>query len=97
MRFAITVRGLSPSEISWLKAEARKAGISMAEFVRRIIRRQRERNSHAENAADLFLRQFGPEHGVELPPRRQHGYRPVGFSPRESPSRRCGVSRTGGS
>ncbi|MDE2711418.1 MAG: hypothetical protein OXI65_06615 [Acidobacteriota bacterium] len=86
MRFAITIRGLNPSEMSWLKAEARKAGISMAEFVRRIIRRQRERNSYAESAADLFRRHFGPEYGVELPPRQRSGYRPVELPRDEAPT-----------
>lgn len=86
MSFAITVRGLNPSEKSWLKAEAKEAGISMEEFVRRMIRRQRERHSHAESVADLFLRHFGPEHGVELPPRQQYGYRPVEFPPDELPT-----------
>lgn len=83
MSFVITVRGLNPSEKSWLKAEAREAGISMEEFVRRMIRRQREQDSHSESVADLFLRHFGPEHGVELPPRQQYSYRPVQFPPDE--------------
>lgn len=86
MSFAITVRGLNPGDKSWLKAEAREAGVSMEEFVRRMIRRQRERDSHAESAADLFLRHFGPEHGIELPPRQRYGYRPVEFPPDESPT-----------
>lgn len=86
MSFAITVRGLNPSEKSWLKAEAREAGISMEEFVRRMIRRQREQHRPDESVADLFLRHFGPEHGVELPPRQQYGYRPVEFPPDASPT-----------
>ena len=86
MSFVITVRGLNPSEKSWLKAEAREAGISMEEFVRRMIRRQREQNSHVESVADLFMRHFGPEHGAELPPRQQYGYRPVEFPPDELPA-----------
>jgi len=86
MSFVITVRGLNPSEKSWLKAEAREAGISMEEFVRRMIRRQREQNSRAESVADLFLRHFGPEHGVDLPRRQQYGYRPVEFPPDELPT-----------
>ena len=42
MSYAITVRGLDEREKSWLQAEAREAGISMEEFVRRMIRKQRE-------------------------------------------------------
>ena len=86
MSFAITVRGLNPSEKSWLKAEAREAGISMEEFVRRMIRRQREQDRHAGSAADLFLRHFGPEHGVKLPPRQRYGYRPLEFPPDALPT-----------
>ena len=86
MGFAITVRGLNPREKDWLKAEAREAGTSMEEFVRQMIRRERERSSLDESAAELFLRHFGPEHGVELPPRQQYGYRPVKFATDELPT-----------
>ena len=42
-------------------------------------------------AADLFLRHFGPEHGVELPLRQQYRYRPVEFPPDESAHGRTGT------
>ena len=29
--------------------------------------------------SDAFKRYFGPEHGVELPPRARYGYRPIEF------------------
>ena len=79
MSFAVTVRGLDAAEKSWLKAEARVAGVSMEEFVRRMIRRQREVSRSSESVSDIARRYFGPEHGVELPPRGGYGYRPIGF------------------
>lgn len=85
MSYAITVRGLDASDKSWLKAEASDAGISMEEFVRRMIRREREERTGNESVSDLFLRYFGPEHGFEMPPRGKYGYRPLEFPEDEFP------------
>ena len=85
MSYVITVRGLNEGEKTWLKAEAAEAGISMEEFVRRMIRREREERTRNESVSELFLRYFGPEHGVELPPRGQYGYRPLEFPEDEFP------------
>ena len=30
--------------------------------------------------SEVFRRYFGPEHGVELPPRVRYGYRPLDLS-----------------
>ena len=38
MRTTITVRGIDPGDKSWLKHEAHLTGVSMEEFVRRLIR-----------------------------------------------------------
>ena len=85
MGSAITVRGLNEAERIWLKAEAKDAGISMEEFVRRMIRRQREESTRGESVADICRRYFGPENGVELPPRGRYGYRPLEFPEDEFP------------
>lgn len=85
MSYVITVRGLNEGEKTWLKAEAAEAGISMEEFVRRMIRRQREQSAATESVTDICLRTFGPEHGVELPPRGTYGYRPLEFPEDEFP------------
>ena len=85
MGSAITVRGLDEAEKTWLKAEAKDAGISMEEFVRRMIRRQREESTRKESVTDIWRQFFGPEHGVELPPRGQYGYRPLEFPEDEFP------------
>ena len=50
MSSVITVRGIDPGDKSWLKREARETGVSMEEFVRRLIREQRERARTAHQA-----------------------------------------------
>ena len=76
MTTAITVRGLNPEDTSWLQQEARNRGVSMA-LVRQFIHESREKSEHHGTPAELFRRHFGPEHGVELPPRPRYGYRPL--------------------
>lgn len=79
MTTTITVRGLSPQDKSWLQDEARTRGISMEALVRQFIHEWRERSQRHATPAEAFERHFGPEHGVELPPRARYGYRPVEF------------------
>ena len=86
MGYAIRVRGPDEREKSWLKAAASEAGISMEEFVRRMIRKQREASIPKESVSDIFLKYFGPEHGMELPPRGKFGYRPLEFPEDEFPA-----------
>ena len=80
MSSVITVRGIDPGDKSWLKREARETGVSMEEFVRRLIREQRERAERHTRPSEVFERFFGPEHGVDLPPPARYGYRPVVFA-----------------
>lgn len=79
MSSMITVRRINPGDKAWLKREARRAGVSMEEFVRRMIRAGRERARKRVKPSEAFQRCFGPEHGVELPSRGEYGYRPVRF------------------
>ncbi len=51
----------------------------MVEFVRRLIRERREKPRTRPKPSEAFMLHFGPEHGVELPPRQHYGYRPVRF------------------
>ena len=85
MSTTITVRGLTETEKSWLQAEAKRAGVSMEEFVRRLIRRRRERSARFRSVGEIARRYFGPEHGVELPPRGRYAYPRVDFSGRSAP------------
>lgn len=80
MSSVITVRGIDSGDKSWLKREARETGVSMEEFVRRLIREQRERAERRTRPSEVFERFFGPEHGVDLPPPARYGYRPVVFA-----------------
>ena len=67
---------------SWLKREARHVGVSMEEFVRRLIREQpdRTKTERRPKPSKAFARHFGVEHGVDLPSPPRYGYRPVSFS-----------------
>ena len=80
MSTTITVRDIDPGDKSWLKREARHAGVSMEEFVRGLIREKRGKAERGAKPSEVFKRYFGPEHGVELPPPRRYGYRPVEFA-----------------
>ena len=51
----------------------------MEEFVRCLIRDRREKARRRIRPSEAFRRYFGPDHGVELPPRERGGYRPVEF------------------
>jgi len=80
MSTTITVRGIDPADKSWLKREADQAGVSMEEFIRRMIHETRRKEAHRVKISEGFRRYFGPEHGVDLPPPARVGYRPVVFS-----------------
>ena len=68
MKSTITVRDVDPGDKSWLKREARQVGVSMEEFVRRLIREKREQSRRRpKRASEAFRRYFGPDNGIELP------------------------------
>ena len=64
MSSTVTVRDLDPRDKSWLKREARRLGISMEEFIRRLVREKRARSERHAKPSEAFKRYFGPEHGV---------------------------------
>ena len=76
----ITVRDFDPGDKSWVRREAEHHGVSMEEYVRRLIREKRKLSEGHQKPSAAFRRYFGPEHGVDLPLPRSHGYRPVIFS-----------------
>ena len=83
MGSSLTVRDIDPEDKSWLRHEARHVGVSMEEFVRRLIREKRERNERRVKPSEVFTRHFGPENGVELPPPARSGYRPVSLAAKD--------------
>ena len=80
MNTSLTVRDIDPADKSWLKREARQVGVSMEEFVRRLIHEKRTKTERRPKPSDAFARHFGEQHGVELPGSARCGYRPLTFS-----------------
>ena len=79
MSTTITVRRIDPGDKAWLRSEARLSGVSMEEFVRRLIRERRDESQRQVKPSEAFTRYFGPEHGVELPTCGRYGYKPLKF------------------
>ena len=79
MSSTVTVRDIDPGDKSWLKCEARRCGVSMEEFVRRLIHENREKVEGRTKPSEAFKRYFGPEHGIDLPAPGRYGYRLVAF------------------
>ena len=79
MTSTITVRNIDPRDKAWLKREARQVGVSMEEFVRRLIRQKRANNERRATPSEAFERYFGPEHGVELLLPERYGSKLVAF------------------
>ena len=84
MSTTITVRKINPKDKTWLKREATRAGISMEEFVRQLIREQREKSQRKVKLSEIFKHYFGTEYGVDLPPRETYSYKPFEFNKEES-------------
>ena len=80
MSSALTVRDIDPGDKSWFNRETRHVGVSMEEFVRRIIREKCIKTEQRPKPSEVFGRYFGRKHGVELPPRVPMAYKPVEFT-----------------
>ena len=80
MSSTITVRDIDSGDKSWLKREAQRVGVSMEEFVRRLIREKRRKTERRPNPSEAFARHFGVKNGFELPPTARYGYSPLPFS-----------------
>jgi plasmid stability protein len=77
----LTIRKLDPAVKEQLRVRAAQHGHSMEEEARRILSESCGQASRAENLADIALRLFGEENGVdlELPP-REMGREPPSFA-----------------
>lgn len=80
MSTSITVRDVDPGDKSWLRREARHVGVSMEEFVRRLIHEKRTKTEHRPKPSEAFARHFGERHGIELPAPARRSYRPLSFA-----------------
>ncbi len=80
MSSVITVRDIDPGDKAWLRHEASHAGLSMGEYVRRLIREKREEVERRRKPSEAFRRYFGAEHGIELPPTRRYRRKVVTFA-----------------
>lgn len=80
MSSTIVVRDINPGDKSWVKQEAAHRGLSMEEFVRRLIHEKRTRSEGRTKPSETFQRYFGPKYGVELPLSGRYGYKPVALS-----------------
>lgn len=77
MNTSLTVRDIDPADKSWLRREARHVGVSMEEYVRRLIHEKRTKAEDRLKPSEAFVRHFGERHGVDLPPSARFGYRPL--------------------
>lgn len=77
MSTSLTVRDIDPADKSWLRREARYVGVSMEEYVRRLIHEKRAKTEDRPKPSVAFARHFGERHGVELPASARFGYRPL--------------------
>jgi len=80
MSTGLTVRDIDPADKSWLRREARHVGVSMEEFVRRLIHEKRTKTERRPKPSEAFARHFGERHGVELPTSARFSYKPLSFN-----------------
>ncbi len=80
----LTVRDIDPADKSWLRREARHVGVSMEEFVRRLIHEKRTKTERRPKPSEAFARHFGERHGVELPAPARFGHNPPSFAEEDS-------------
>jgi antitoxin FitA len=76
----LTIRKLDPAVKERLRVRAAQHGHSMEEEARRILSESCGQVSCAENLADIALRLFGDNNGIELElPARRMGREPLAF------------------
>ena len=80
MSSTITIRDIDPSDKSWLQAEAKRVGLSMESYVRKIIEERHAKTQRKEKPSEVFNRYFGPENGVDFPELPKVGARLIDFS-----------------
>ena len=79
MSSTITVCDIDPSDKAWLQTEAKRVGLSMESYVRKMIEERRAKIQQKEKPSEVFKRYFGAENGVDLPELPKVGARPINF------------------
>lgn len=77
MTNSITIRDIDPRDKYRLEQQAGIEGVSVEEFVRRLIREKRTQCERQLKPSEIFKQYFGEEHGVELPKSTHVSYKPV--------------------
>lgn len=67
---SITVRDIDPAGKSWLEREARQVGVSVEEFMRRMIHEKREKAESRPRPSEAFARCSGSGTGLNSRPGR---------------------------
>ena len=80
MSSTITVRDIDPSDKAWLQTEAKRVGLTMESYVRKMIEEKRAKTQQKEKPSEVFKRYFGAENGVDLPELPKVGVRPIDFN-----------------
>lgn len=81
MSSTITVRDIDPGDKAWLQAEAKRLGLSMELYVRKMIEEKRANTQQQEKRSEVFKRYFGPENGVDFRHRTVSRFRLLQFLP----------------
>lgn len=77
----LTIRKLDPAVKEQLRVRAAQHGRSMEEEARRILAEACDQEARAENLAEIALRLFGEDNGIELElPAREAGPEPPTFA-----------------
>ncbi len=80
MTSTLTIRKLDPAVKERLRVRAAQHGHSMEEEARRILSESCRAVPRSESLADIALRLFGEEHGIDLElPAREKGREPPSF------------------
>ena len=77
MGTCISVRDIDSGDMSWLRREARRTGVSIEELIRQLIHQKRAKSERQPKPSEVFARHFGEQNGVELPPPVRCGYKPL--------------------
>ncbi len=80
MSCTIVIRNVNPDDKIWIMREAKRRGLSMEEFVRRILHQARKNSDECLKPSTAFQRHFGGENGIDLPLSKRYGYKPISLT-----------------